>query len=178
MLTHSKHHLAAAITVDGLDSGYFQYMVYAPLERGEIVTTDSDSLNGSPPIGNGFLRWLKRAPGFLLDKVDTPIRLEAHGALDGAGVLEEWEWFAGLRRLGKPVELFYLPAGAHVLDRPWERLASQQGAVDWFCFWLKGEEDPDPSKASQYTRWREMRREAPTPIAISGNARGNPTVHP
>jgi len=29
--------------------------------------------------------------------------------------------------------------------------------VDWFRFWLKGEEDPDPAKAGQYTRWRKMR---------------------
>lgn len=30
--------------------------------------------------------------------------------------------------------------------------------MDWFDFWLKGEEDPDPAKAEQYTRWRELRR--------------------
>jgi hypothetical protein len=30
--------------------------------------------------------------------------------------------------------------------------------VDWFCFWLKGEEDPDPDKAEQYKRWRELRK--------------------
>jgi hypothetical protein len=30
--------------------------------------------------------------------------------------------------------------------------------VDWFCFWLKGEEDADPSKAEQYGRWRELRK--------------------
>jgi hypothetical protein len=30
--------------------------------------------------------------------------------------------------------------------------------VDWFCFWLKGEEDPGPAKAEQYARWRELRK--------------------
>jgi hypothetical protein len=29
--------------------------------------------------------------------------------------------------------------------------------VDWFRFWLKGEEDPDPAKVEQYARWRELR---------------------
>jgi len=29
--------------------------------------------------------------------------------------------------------------------------------VDWYCFWLKGEEDHDPGKAEQYRRWRAMR---------------------
>jgi len=30
--------------------------------------------------------------------------------------------------------------------------------VDWFCFWLKGEEDTDPAKVEQYVRWRELRK--------------------
>jgi len=25
-------------------------------------------------------------------------------------------------------------------------MISLQGNVDWFCFWLKSEEDPDPAK--------------------------------
>ena len=25
------------------------------------------------------------------------------------------------------------------------------------CFWLKGEEDPDPAKHAQYERWRALR---------------------
>jgi len=36
------------------------------------------------------------------------------------------------------------------------RLASQGGTVDWFRFWLKNEEEPDPAKNDQYVRWREM----------------------
>ena len=36
-------------------------------------------------------------------------------------------------------------------------MISQQGNVDWFCFWLEDEEDPDPIKAEQYKRWRELR---------------------
>ena len=43
------------------------------------------------------------------------------------------------------------------MQKPWERMISQQGNMDRFCFWLKGEEDPDPAKAEQYARWRELR---------------------
>jgi hypothetical protein len=78
-------------------------------------------------------------------------------ALEPASLLDEWEWFAALKRLGRPVDLLYLPDGTHILVKPWERLASQQGTVDWFCFWLTGKEDPDPDKADQYQRWRELR---------------------
>ena len=49
-------------------------------------------------------------------------------------------------------------------------MTSQQGNVDWFCFWIKGEEDPDPAKAEQYKRWRELRslRKLRMPSAILG----------
>ena len=85
------------------------------------------------------------------------MRLEAHGA--SVGVLALWEWFAGLSRLAKPVEYVYLPDAPHILVKPWERRTSQQGAVDWFSYWLKGEEDSDPAKSEQYARWRELRKE-------------------
>jgi hypothetical protein len=29
--------------------------------------------------------------------------------------------------------------------------------LDWFRFWLKHEEDPDPSKRDQYIRWNKLR---------------------
>jgi len=56
------------------------------------------------------------------------------------------------------VDFILLPDADHHLVKPWERMVSQQGAVDWFRFWLKDEEDPDPAKAEQYKRWRELRK--------------------
>ncbi len=50
-----------------------------------------------------------------------------------------------------------LQAGTHVMTNPTQRLASETSNVDWFRFWLKGEEDPDPAKAEQYKRWRGLR---------------------
>jgi hypothetical protein len=70
----------------------------------------------------------------------------------------DWEWFEASTLLGKPVDMVMLEDGDHVLEKPWERLVSQQGNVDWFDFWLKGEEDPDPAKAEQYARWHELRK--------------------
>lgn len=46
----------------------------------------------------------------------------------------------------------------HVLTNPEARMASQGGSVDWFRFWLQGYEDPNPAKAEQYKRWRELRK--------------------
>ena len=56
------------------------------------------------------------------------------------------------------MDLIQLPNAAHIIAKPLERLASEQGDVDWFDFWLNGDEDPDPTKAGQYARWRELRK--------------------
>jgi dipeptidyl aminopeptidase/acylaminoacyl peptidase len=151
-LTHSRRHFVAASVTDGVDDGYFQYLIFANVSP--VLLEYSEWANGGPPFGGGLKSWRERASGFNLDKVSTPVRILARNP---NSLLCEWEWFAGLTRLHKPVELVYLQNGAHILQRPWERMVSQQGNVDWFAFWLKGEEDHDLSKAAEYARWREMR---------------------
>jgi len=147
-LTHSKYRFAAATVADGFDAGYFSYIGFP--------NKDYENLNGGPPFGETLQLWLKNAPGFNLEKVRTPVRIEVYSVF---GIVGAWEWFSGLRYLGKPVELIYLRDGTHLLVKPSHRLASQEGNVDWFSFWLKGEEDPDPGKAEQYARWRELRKQ-------------------
>ncbi len=39
--------------------------------------------------------------------------------------------------------------------------------VDWFRFWLQGYEDPDPAKAEQYKRWRELRKLQPANVSTA-----------
>ena len=147
-LTHSKYHFAAGSLVDGTNGGYFEYLAYP-------TTDDMNRLNGGPGYGEGLQQWLKNAPPFNLDKVRTPVRLLAFGF---GSVLEQWEWFTLLRKMQKPVEFLYLPDAVHLVVKPWERMVAQQGLVDWFRFWLKGEEDSNPVKAPQYARWRELRK--------------------
>jgi hypothetical protein len=148
-LTHSRQHFAAAVASDGFDGGYFEYVAAFPLAKSEM-----ESVTGAPPFAGGLETWLKKAPGFLLNRVQTPIQLQANAP---ASLFEQWEWFSGLQRLNKPVDLFYLPAGTHILIRPRDRMLSEEQSVDWFCFWLKGEEDRNPAKAEQYARWRALR---------------------
>jgi dipeptidyl aminopeptidase/acylaminoacyl peptidase len=157
-LAHSSERFAAAIVADGFDGGYVQYFAYGNLASN--VDSEEESVIGAPPFGDGLLLWLKRSPGFLLDKVQTPLQIQA---LAPSSLLGEWEWFSGLSRLGKPVEFVYLPAASHILVKPWDRMVSQEGSVDWFCFWLKSEEDPDPRKTEQYVRWRELREQKMNP---------------
>ena len=141
---------AAATIADGMDGSYLQYLYSA----GDPTARLSEEIYGAKPFGTGLKTWVDRAPGFNLHKVQTPLRIEAIGF---PSILGEWETYASLRSQGKAVDLVYLPFGDHLLQKPLERMASQQGNVDWFRFWLKGEEDSDPAKRKQYARWRKMR---------------------
>jgi hypothetical protein len=151
-LTHSDFRFGAAVAADGVDFGYTGCLFYLPGSPG--TSSDCEKVNGGPPFGDRLAGWAKNAPSFNLDKIRAPLLLQAITA-----PLSEWELFAGLRWLGKPVELLnFYPRGEHILVRPGQRMMSQQAVVDWYRFWLKGEDDPDPSKASQYVRWRAMRK--------------------
>jgi dipeptidyl aminopeptidase/acylaminoacyl peptidase len=156
-LTHSLFPYATAVIVDGMEASYFQYLM--EVNEGEWGTRTYDHLNGAAPFGEGLQLWLKNAPGFNFDKVNCPIRMLALGPMSVS--INMWETFAGLTRLGKPVDFIYLPNALHSPVKPSERLTVQQGDVDWFRFWLKQEEDPDPAKRDQYTRWRSFRVEQP-----------------
>jgi dipeptidyl aminopeptidase/acylaminoacyl peptidase len=143
---------AAATIAEGIDISYMQYCLWGtsnPALAGEF-----EKFIGSKPLGKGLSLWVEKAPGFHLDRVETPLRIEA---MQPASILGEWELYSSLERQGKPVDLIYFPKGDHVHQRPLERLASQQGDVDWFRFWLQGYEDPAPSKKEQYLRWEAMR---------------------
>jgi dipeptidyl aminopeptidase/acylaminoacyl peptidase len=155
-LTHSDYPIGAATAADNVDQGYLQYLFnMSSVGKAETEKLYSGTLWDNPGP------WLREAPGFNLNKIKAPLRLEVES--DGIIYpLPQWEMFSGLTRLKKPVDLIYIPDSPHLLVKPWHRLTSQEGNVDWFCFWLKSEEDPAPTKSEQYVRWRKLRDLGPS----------------
>jgi hypothetical protein len=94
--------------------------------------------------------------------VRSALRIESYGV----PVYANYDVYALLRRQYKPVEMVLIPGGAHSLSKPSERMISLQGNVDWYRFWLKGEERADPalvgetpaSLKKQYVDWRQMKK--------------------
>jgi dipeptidyl aminopeptidase/acylaminoacyl peptidase len=150
MLTTGSVRLRAASITDGWMVDYSQYML-----EPERLSSEGNSMIGVAPFGEGLQKWLKLSPSFNLDKVTSPLLVVGEGPLS---LLFMWEPYAGLHYLGKPVDLVMLNTDEHVLTNPAVRMASQGGSVDWFRFWLQDYEDPDPAKADQYKRWRELRK--------------------
>ncbi len=147
-LTHSKYHFAAATLADGVDGDYFQSVAF-----GATAAPFGDAVNGGPPWGPTLARWMEHSPLFNVGSVRCPFRLEAY---DMNSVLAMWGWYALLSRRDMPVDMIVLPHAIHLLVKPWERLVSQQGNVDWFSFWLENKEDASPGKVDQYARWRQL----------------------
>ena len=153
-LTASSLHFKAASITDGVNVGYLQYLTGVD-SGGNAVAHEFDAMIGAQPFGDGLQQWLKRSPEFNMTKITTPLQVVA---LDPSSVLDMWEPYAALRYLGKPVDLIVLGDGTHVLTNPSGRMVSQGGTVDWFRFWLTGQEDADPAKKEQYVRWHELRK--------------------
>jgi hypothetical protein len=154
-LTTPNLKFAAATISDGDTGGYLGFVTTIGHPFGDQVLNQELGRIGAVPVGEGLKKWITESPVFNMDKVSAPLRIEAVG---NRGTLEEWEPYAILRYMHKPTDLMLIDYGTHPLSNPAERLASQGGNVDWFRFWLKGEEDSDPAKADQYTRWRALRK--------------------
>jgi hypothetical protein len=154
-LTAGTLHFKAATITDGVNYGYFQYLLSLDSSQGNQFAREADAIIGAPPFGEGLTQWLKRSSTFRMDRVETPLQVVA---LDNHyHLMSMWEPYAVLRYLQKPVDLIIIPGSEHVVTSPVAQMTSQGGTVDWFRFWLKDEEDPDPTKAEQYKRWRELR---------------------
>jgi len=63
-----------------------------------------------------------------------------------------------LRDRMKPVEMFIYQDERHEKNQPKHRYSIYQRNVEWLNFWLRDYEDPNPTKADQYKRWRELRK--------------------
>jgi len=153
-ITHQPDLFEAALITDGVNTSYMQYLLAT--DHG-VVQEQFEQTIGAKPFGRGLLQWYGSSPGFNFDMTRTPLLISA---LERGQLLEQWENYSCLRKLNKPVDMVWLRKenAPHILVQPAQRFLSQQMTVDWFGFWLKGFEEPDPEKTAQYRRWRELRR--------------------
>lgn len=152
-LIREKFRYAAAITDDNKDGSYMQAAISGwPYSLGE-------HLIGASPFGEGLKRWLEHSPAMNTERIHTPLLMTVSSA---AAELGGWELFSRLRFQRKPVEYFFVADqehGSHELQNPGQLISLQGRALDWWCYWLKDERDPDPAKAEQYARWDVLRQQ-------------------
>lgn len=158
LVTFSDVPIRAATMADGDVNSLFSMAIsYGAADN---IWVRVERLNNGLPYGSTLDRWVRNDPALHTDCVQAALRIETYGPW----VLPNWDIYALLRRQYKPAEMVVIPGGTHSLSRPGERMISLQGNVDWFRFWLKGEErteltlpaETPESLAAQYTRWRQM----------------------
>src|SRR5207302_5668499 len=67
-LTASSVHFKAALLTDGVMITYLQYIMRIDYHE-NAVPRQFDLVIGAPPFGENLQQWLKRSPGFNLDKI-------------------------------------------------------------------------------------------------------------
>ena len=88
-----------------------------------------------------------------VDRIHAPLLINA----PDSEYLLSLPLYAAMRDRKKPVEMWVYPDEYHIKIQPKQRYAVYERNLDWFRFWLKGEEDPNPGKREQYERWRKLR---------------------
>ena len=85
--------------------------------------------------------------------VDTPLLLQ----VPDSEYLYSLQGYVDLSDANKPVEMWVFPDEYHVKWQPAHRYNVYRRNIQWFLFWLQGEEVSDPVDPEQYHRWRKMR---------------------
>ena len=98
-------------------------------------------------------KWDKISTARRARHIDTPTLIQDDD-LEYLNALPLW---TAMREEGKVIEMYVFPKETHRLTQPIHRLVNYQRQLDWFRFWLKNEEDPDPLKQDQYHRWNRLR---------------------
>jgi dipeptidyl aminopeptidase/acylaminoacyl peptidase len=105
------------------------------------------------PSEESLERWKRLSPSLMADKIEAPLLVNAADS----EYIEGLNLVSLLEELGKPVELFIYPNEGHVKVQAAHRYEIYERNLDWFRFWLKDEEDPNPLKKAQYLRWHKLR---------------------
>ena len=77
-LIASSIHFKAALVTDGWMMTYFEYIAFIDYSQNG-VPRQFDTVIGASPFGEDLRYWLKRSPGFNLDKVTAPLLVAAEG---------------------------------------------------------------------------------------------------
>ena len=144
-----KHDLIAAASISGGGWGPDEY--YFPTKKGRAGFRGRDWR--PKPVGAGAEYWRELDLAEHVETLEAPILMhhplnETHTAV---------RLMRHMADANRPYDAYVFPNETHVKWQPAHRLAIMVRNLDWFRFWLKGEEDPDPEKAGQYVRWRKLR---------------------
>jgi dipeptidyl aminopeptidase/acylaminoacyl peptidase len=151
-ISHSRR-FAAAVSGSGSYFDPDQLRTSGALANSQLLRTLQSDFGLPWPDDDHEGVYARLSPALRAREIDTPLLLhlkEREAALTA-------ELRTNLTRFNKPYEAYLYPRSAHYIQSPAQQFQVYRRSLDWFRFWLQGYEEPDPARAPQYERWRELR---------------------
>ena len=102
---------------------------------------------------SGFDMRAKYSLGINAPNINTPLLLQ----VSNSEYRHSLQNYHALKAEQKPVEMYVYPDEYHIKWQPAHRYNVYRRNLQWFKFWLQGEEVDDPVEPEQYVRWRTLR---------------------
>lgn len=147
-----KHDRIAAISISS--PGFGPHSYYSGTRHARDAVARMGYPNWGPrPEGAGREFWRRIDLADHVDEIEAPIlmHLAAHESYGNLRLIRH------LADAGRPYDAYVFPRETHIKWQPAHLHSILSRNLDWFRFWLQDREDPDPEKAEQYGRWRELR---------------------
>lgn len=147
-MIHSEKFAAAAVSGSSWSPSWY-YLLNANARKNYLTY----AAELPSPASGDLERWRRISPEFHADQINTPILVQVSaqelvGSASAVGALKD---------AGQPIEAYVFPDEYHLKWQPKHKLAVYNRTIDWFNFWLRNVEDPNPEKAAQYDRWQKLR---------------------
>jgi dipeptidyl aminopeptidase/acylaminoacyl peptidase len=146
----SHTHLFHAAIASGASFDPILYYIASDSYRAAIA----NYLNMKAPDGEYSALWQGMSAALNAGRIHTPLLINAADA----EYIFAMQLAVTLRDLKKPFEMFIYADERHEKNQPRHRYSIYERNLEWLDFWLRDKEDPDPAKAEQYKRWRELRK--------------------
>lgn len=148
---HSDLIAAASLATPAMTASYYWQRAL----KGDAFKENLKRVWGLGAPGETPEQWRRISPSHNLTRLRFPLLMQ----LPEQEYLVAPEYFVPLMESGVPIEVHVFPDAPHYKMQPRRRLAIYQRNLDWFRFWLLGEE-AGGERAAQFERWRRLKERA------------------
>ncbi|MCC4594057.1 Atxe2 family lasso peptide isopeptidase [Xanthomonas campestris pv. phormiicola] len=147
-MMHSDLLAAASVSSPGISR---QYYLLGSL-RGEPFASGLRNFWQAGAPDETPAQWQRLSPDMNLRRMRIPLLMQ----MPEQEYMHTLDFAIPLIR-ERRADLYVFPNEPHQKFQPRHKLAVYERNLDWFVFWLMGEQDPAPAKTAQYAHWRAMR---------------------
>lgn len=163
MFMVQRHDRLAAVSI--LSGIWSQLEYYLP--TGHVRKSGGATVWAVKPEGAGMQLWRRLDLAENVQTIEAPILMNvpAHEMPTLVRLVTH------MSEAGKPYDAYVFSDEAHIKWQPAHIDVVVRRNLDWFDFWLQDRQDPDPAKAEQYARWRELKKQHQSDSAQGSQSR-------